>query len=161
MSALLKPDTSEIPKLNLLPGEVAVAQSETLITTLLGSCVAVAIHDPMTKISGLNHYLLPQVKGTDTASNRFGDQAISQLLKSLQKAGADMDQLQAKIFGGAHVNPGNSIGEKIAQANIQIAEESLKALHIPIFRKDVGGTKGRRIYLNTLTLEVIVKYNQK
>jgi chemotaxis protein CheD len=104
---------------------------------------------------------LPRTLKGEMPSDRFGDHAIKHLLHQMQKLGSDMDQLQAKIFGGAHVNAGNQIGEKIAKENTAIAEEILKNLYIPIIRKDISGTKGRRITVNSATFEVLVKYNIK
>jgi chemotaxis receptor (MCP) glutamine deamidase CheD len=145
----------------IMPGHLLCVSEETLISTLLGSCVSVVLHDPLHKICGVNHYLLPRTLKGELPTDRYGDHAIKHLLTQMKMRGADMDQLQAKIFGGAHINAGNQIGERIARENVLVAEELLKNLHIPIIRKDVAGSKGRRITVNSATFEVLVKYNVK
>jgi two-component system chemotaxis response regulator CheB len=146
-------------KLYLLPGQVVVAEQETLISTLLGSCVAVCLHDPLTKIGGMNHYLLPEVLGNETPSPRYGTFAIPHLIKELDKKGADIYQLQAKVFGGGNVIADNRIGESIGKRNIEMAEKLLKEHGIWIVRKDVAGTRSRKITFDTTTFEVFVTYN--
>jgi len=146
-------------KLYLLPGQIGIAEKETLISTLLGSCVAVCLHCPLTKIGGMNHYLLPEVIGGEKPSPRYGAIAIPQLIEHMEKQGADRYQLQAKIFGGAAVLADNRIGLAIGQRNIALAESMMKEAGIWIVRKDVGGERGRRITFDTTTFEVMVQYN--
>ncbi len=142
-----------------MPGKLVVAEQETLISTLLGSCVAVCLHDPLTKIGGMNHYLLPEVLNGETPSPRYGSFAIPELIKEMDKKGADIYQLQAKVFGGGNVLKDNKLGQSIGQRNIAIAEAALKAAGIWIVRKDVAGDRGRKITFDTTTFEVLVSYN--
>ena len=146
-------------RLFLLPGQTVVAEKETLISTLLGSCVAVCLHDPLTKIGGMNHYLLPEVLGKEKPSPRYGMFAIPELIRQMERQGADIDQLQAKIFGGANVNLNNHIGASIGKRNIELAEKYLKEHGIWVVRKDVGGERGRKITFDTTTFEVMVSYH--
>lgn len=146
-------------KFFLLPGQMVVADKETLISTLLGSCVAVCLHDPLTKIGGMNHYLLPEVLGNEKPSPRYGAFAIPELIKEMDRKGADIYQLQAKVFGGASVVADNKIGESIGRRNIELAEELLKKNGIWIVRKDVSGNRSRKITFDTSTFEVHVTYN--
>lgn len=145
-------------KVFLLPGQIVTAE-DTLISTLLGSCVAVCLHDPLTKIGGMNHYLLPEVLGNEKPSPRYGVFAIPELIKMMEKKGADIYQLQAKIFGGGNVIQDNRIGESIGKRNIEIAEQLLKKNGIWVVRRDVGGERGRKIMFDTSTFEVLVTYN--
>ncbi len=146
-------------KLFLMPGKIVVAEQETLISTLLGSCVAVCLHDPLTKIGGMNHYLLPEVLNNEKPSPRYGVFAIPELIREMDKKGADIYQLQAKVFGGGNVLVDNKLGLSIGQRNIQLAEKVLKEHGIWIVRKDVGGERGRKITFDTTTFEVLVSYN--
>ncbi len=139
----------------LYPGKLAAFKDETLITTLLGSCVAVAIYDPTTKIGGLNHYLLPEPTHGETGSPRYGSFAIPTLIEELVKLGANPDKLQAKVYGGGNViNISHQIGEGIGRRNIDLAEKTLKVLKIPIIDKNVAGELARTIKLNTATFEL-------
>ena len=139
----------------LYPGKLAAFKEETLITTLLGSCVAVALYDPTTKIGGLNHYLLPEPTHGENQSPRYGSYAIPTLIEELVKLGANPDKLQAKIYGGGNViNITHQIGEGIGRRNIELAEKTLKSMKIAIIDKNVGGESARTIKLNTLTFEL-------
>jgi chemotaxis receptor (MCP) glutamine deamidase CheD len=147
-------------KLFLMPGDVMVANENALISTLLGSCVAVCLWDPLTKIGGMNHYLLPVVLPNEKPSPRYGSFAIEHLIQEMDKKGADIYQLQAKIFGGGNVLTDNKIGQSIGVRNIALAENTLRERGIWVVRKDVGGDRGRKITLNTTTFEVVVQYHQ-
>jgi two-component system chemotaxis response regulator CheB len=143
----------------LMPGKLVVAEQETLISTLLGSCVAVCLHDPLTKIGGMNHYLLPDILNNEPGSPRYGAFAIPELIREMDKKGADIYQLQAKVFGGGNVLVDNKLGQSIGKRNIETAERILKEHGIWIVRKDVGGERGRKITFDTTTFEVLVSYN--
>ena len=67
----------------LFPGKLAAFKEECVITTLLGSCVAVALHDPDSKVGGLNHYLLPEVMPGEVPNPRYGNFAIPELVSEI------------------------------------------------------------------------------
>lgn len=138
----------------LYPGHLAAFKEETLVSTLLGSCVAVALYDPETKIGGLNHYLLPEPSASDKISPRYGTIAIAELINELKRLGANTSKLKAKIYGGGNVIKNVLNGPSIGSLNIALAEKTLKNLNIPIIEKNLGGTKARTIKLNTATFEV-------
>lgn len=138
----------------LYPGNVIACKEETIVSTLLGSCVAVALYDPETKIGGLNHYLLPEPSPYDKVTPRYGTVAIAELIVQLKKQGANPDRLKAKIYGGANVIANVLGGPSVGAINISLAEKVLKHLGIPIVEKNVGGNKARTIKLNTSTFQV-------
>lgn len=142
----------------LYPGQLAAFKEETLVTTLLGSCVAVALFDPEKKVAGLNHYLLPEPSPFDQLSPRYGTYALAQLIREVEALGGRSDRLQAKIYGGGNVINNILNGPTIGQLNINMAEKILKHLQIPIVEKNVGGQKARTIKLNTLTFDIIHKF---
>jgi two-component system chemotaxis response regulator CheB len=135
----------------LKPGECFASREPTIITTLLGSCVGVALFDPIFKVGGLNHFLLP--KGPEE-SHRYGEYSIPALIDLLISEGANPQSLQAKIYGGAAVLDNLLIGEGIGRQNIQVARDLLADYHIPLIAMDIGGTLGRKVSLNTKTFEV-------
>lgn len=148
-------------KVFLYPGQLASAGKETVISTLLGSCVAVALFDPVKKVGGLNHYLLPEVPPNEKASGRYGDFAIRKLVHDLEKLGASVSRLQAKVYGGGNVLNENSFGESIGSSNIILAYQLLGELGIAIVEENVGGTVGRKIAMNTTTFAVDHKLNER
>lgn len=138
----------------LFPGKLAAFKEETIISTLLGSCVAVAIHDPTTGIGGLNHYLLAEGPDGDRENARYGVYAISQLIEECVQLGASRNNLQAKIYGGANVINVAQLGDGIGTRNIEIAEQILKKNGIPVLERNIAGESARTIKMNTATFEI-------
>ena len=135
----------ERQKYYLHPGGLFVSRECCAVSTILGSCVSVCLWDPAAKVGGLNHYLLPLFSGEGTASPRFGDIAIRELIEKLLALGGRKNRMQSKIFGGAHVleamqNRENHLGTK----NVQVAQEMLENERIAVISHDVGGRRGRR-----------------
>lgn len=139
----------------LFPGKLAAFKDETVISTLLGSCVAVALHDPVAKVGGLNHYLLPEGSPEERENTRYGICAIPMLIEECVRLGAQRGRLQAKVYGGGNVISVSSLGEGIGKRNIEIAEQILRENNIPIVEKNVAGESARTIKLNTSNFNVI------
>lgn len=141
----------------LLAGSLFVPAQPHVITTVLGSCVAVCLWDSMLRIGGMNHFMLPLWNGEGLASPKYGNIAVTKLLERLQDLGSSKRNLRAKIFGGGVVlnvsNPFMNIGER----NIQIAEDLLRQENIPIMSADTGGKTGRKVIFNTESGVVLVK----
>ncbi len=144
----------------LFPGKIAAFKEETIISTLLGSCVAVALHDPTTRIGGLNHYLLSEGVPDERENMRYGVHAIPALIEECVSLGANRSKLQAKVYGGGNVISVAQIGEGIGKRNIDFAEKLLRDLGIPIVEKNVAGESARTIKMNTATFEVIHNSSQ-
>ncbi|MEK6772389.1 MAG: chemotaxis protein CheB [Bdellovibrionota bacterium] len=141
----------------LYPGQWVYSKEPAEISTILGSCVGVALYDYKLRTGGLNHYLLPNVLGNEVPSPRYGSFAISTLIQTMYNNGSEKKSIQAKIFGGASVLSGVTIGDGIGHRNIEIAKKLLDENRIPIVEENVGGLRGRRICLNTETFEVVHK----
>lgn len=138
----------------LYPGQWAYSEEEAELSTILGSCVGVALYDYKLKVGALNHYLLPRLKANEAESTRYGNIAMTTIIETMLKNGSDRKSLQAKIYGGASVLSGVTIGDGIGASNIDLAIQILDEYRIPILEKNVGGTKGRKIYFNTSTFSV-------
>ena len=145
----------------LYPGKLAAPGVPSRIRTILGSCVGVALFDPVRKIGGLNHYLLPDMGSTEKPSGRYGTFAIPALVEALESQGAKRSLLQAKIFGGANVLGDVSIGIGVGRRNIAKAEELLAEKGIRVVERNLGGDRGRRIILRTDTFEVEHELNSE
>jgi len=129
-------------------GDLVIASRPTAVVTILGSCVAVCLWDPIARVGGVNHYLLPFHVEREK-SPRFGSVAIPRLVEEVVASGADPRRLQAKVFGGASVIGAFSRGRRLGDDNAVLAAESLAALGIPIIERDVGGTKGRKLVFHS------------
>lgn len=142
--------------------DMNIARCPGVLTTLgLGSCVGIALYDPITKIAGLAHIMLPdstQIKNNSNAA-KFADSAIIKLVKDMIQLGARKDSIQAKIAGGAQMFAFESTNEamRIGDRNIEATIRILGLLRIPIVAKHTGKNYGRTIELYSDTGALIVK----
>lgn len=132
-------------------GGVHASDEPIVIKTLLGSCVAVCLHDPVRRVGGMNHFLLPsgRAQGGEPDATWFGMHAMDRLITALMKAGGDRRQLVAKVFGGAHVLHDLADSPRsVARQNSAFAREFLLLENIPLKVWDVGGTSPREVHFH-------------
>jgi chemotaxis receptor (MCP) glutamine deamidase CheD len=136
-SAPTSPALSTLSRHRISIGEIWASAQPGLVKTLLGSCVAVCLHDPVARIGGMNHILLPAAEDGRKAA-RFGVHAMELLINALMQLGADRHGLVAKAFGGANVlaclRP-PTVGDK----NVQFVRCFLEAERIPLRAQRLGG----------------------
>lgn len=130
----------------VLPNEYFVTDRELMISTVLGSCVAACIHDPVVNLGGMNHFMLPEgdLNSPASATMRYGAFAMEVLINELLKAGAVRERLQAKVFGGGAVLASMqqmNIGER----NAEFVLKYLALERITVAAQDLGGDHPRRI----------------
>ena len=119
------------------------SSADMVLTTVLGSCVAACLHDPVAKVGGMNHFLLPEAVGSGgSQETRYGVHLMEVLLNALLQAGAQRQQLTAKVFGGARVVAGLS---DIGARNAEFVVRFLKAEGIPIVGQSLKGEMARRL----------------
>lgn len=127
-------------------GELAVAtEGETLTTSGLGSCVAVALVDTRAGVRGLLHAMLPTEDGQQRPTARAGkyvDSGIEALVAALRDAGADPRRLRARVAGGAEML---DLTDAVGPRNVERVERCLAAAEIPIVARDVGEDVGRTV----------------
>jgi chemotaxis protein CheD len=133
-----------------------------IISTVLGSCIAVALYDPEARAGGLNHFMLPgEFSREDLVRNpnaKYGMYAMELLVNDLLKMGLKRRDLRAKVFGGGavlHFVDGSVT--RIPQSNIDFAFEYLEKESIPVLASDVGGREPRKIFLFAQTGKVLLK----
>lgn len=128
---------------NVLQGDYAISDDPNdVLTTVLGSCVAVCLFDCTRGIGGMNHFLLPRGEADGSANMRYGVHAMELLINGLLRAGADKARLEAKIFGGARMN---SNLRDIGSANASFAQAFLNDEGIPLRASSLYGSMARRI----------------
>ena len=123
--------------------DLNICKSPDGITTLgLGSCVGVALRDPVTKIGGLLHAMLPDstVIKNNTCVEKFVDSGLDELVKRMVRAGANKARLEAKLAGGAQMFAfqRNSDLVKVGERNAEAARKKLRAMHIRLLAEDTG-----------------------
>ena len=125
------------------------------ISTVLGSCVAVCLYDPISHIIGMNHYLLPFWNGRGLKSLKYGNINNKRLIESMLDKSQGRAKIQAKIFGGASIN---LQGIDIGKNNIMVARSVLKEYNVKIIGEDTGGFVGRKIIMSSTNGAVYLKY---
>jgi chemotaxis protein CheD len=154
-----------VPDLNLDPGEIYVARGPAILRTILGSCVSVTFWSERLGVGALCHGVLPRAPGVrppgfrPADGFRFVDFSIRYLAQQFDALGAQRDEVQVKVFGGADVLPLlRERGGKptVGALNSKTAVAVLAEEGFTILASDLGGTRGRRIHFHTATGEVLV-----
>ena len=122
---------SEIIKVGM--ADLKTCVSPDGVTTLgLGSCVGIAIRDPVTKIGGLAHIMLPDSTSIRNSSQniaKFADTGIDELVRQMEKLGAKKARMVAKIAGGAdyvHVSGGKNDMMQVGDRNVEAVKKKLE-----------------------------------
>lgn len=144
--------STESVEIRVNVADYAVAGSGLICTIGLGSCVAIILYDPQTRVGGLAHVLLPNEAMSRDRSNpaKFPSSAVPLLLSEMRLLGARVERVRAKIVGGASMF-GNLIpagGINIGERNIAAVRGVLSEAKIPIVAEDVGADYGRSVYLH-------------
>jgi chemotaxis protein CheD len=127
----------------------AAKDPSVLVTLGLGSCVGVCLYDPVTKVIGMAHIMLPSSSEIKNNTNKakFADTAIQLLLERMTNLGAMRNRLVAKLAGGAQMFSFKNANDlmKIGERNVEAVKRELGRFSIPIVAEDVGGSYGRSI----------------
>lgn len=140
----------------LAPGGICCCSEATVVSTILGSCVAVCLWDKQQGIGGMNHFLLPRCNGSPPTP-RYGDVAVARLLAAMERLGCDTENVQAKVFGGAAVLPYGSHADTIGTQNVAVALEVLQSHGIPVIARRTGGQRGLFLRFHTAVGRVMVR----
>jgi len=146
MKNLIASHTSNI---FLKPGEVVMAYKPSLVSSVLGSCVAVTMFSRALKIGAICHAMLPD-SGGRSDDLRYVDNALLNIFQKMRETGAE--ELVVKLFGGAQVlNVGSYASEKrtVGEQNVARAELVLAELGLKVAARDTGGVQGRKLYFCT------------
>ncbi|NVN84905.1 MAG: chemoreceptor glutamine deamidase CheD [Rhodopseudomonas sp.] len=142
----------------VFPGEHYVtADADEMLVTILGSCVAACIRDPLTNVGGMNHFMLPEAGGagwdTASASMRYGNVAMERLINDVLSRGGSRQRLEIKVFGGGNVMKGTT---NIGHRNAEFVESYLSAENLPIHAHHLRGNLPRRVHYFPATGKVML-----
>ena len=151
-------DKENIDVVKIFAGDWYVStQGNEMIATILGSCVSACIRDPVVRIGGMNHFLLP---GDDNSSSnvsesaRYGGFAMESLINGILKSGGQKHRLEVKVFGGGNViNNSARIGSK----NAHFIREFLRNEGLRIASEDLEGDHPRRVHYYPDTGKVMMR----
>jgi chemotaxis protein CheD len=149
----------DLTRMTIHIGGLHASRKPLLLDTVLGSCIAACLYDPVLGVGGMNHFMLPEGSDSgDPTSTRYGVNAMELLISDLMKIGADRRRFQAKVFGGGHVLNIRESLDGVPQRNIDFVKRFLETEQIPIVCEDLGGYQPRRVLFQTHTGKVFLKY---
>ncbi|WP_298675642.1 chemotaxis protein CheD [uncultured Sphingomonas sp.] len=134
-------------RITIVQGEHrAVAEPGVMLSTLLGSCVAACLHDPVARVGGMNHFLLGEPAANQRLSMpemaRYGVHAMELLINAMMALGAQRANLQAHLYGGANMVAGLA---EIGTSNAAFARRFMAAEGIQVSHADLGGNRARKV----------------
>lgn len=153
-----------LPQVHLQPGELLVTREPKWVITLLGSCVAVTMHNPRSRLAAICHAMLPAPHGSRAGADkpaecfRFLSHAIPAMLEPFHHAGLQAKEVEVKVFGGGNVidlGAGLPHERLIGTANVAAARRLLHHAGLSICAENVGGGRGCKIVFNTHTGAVL------
>ncbi len=126
-------------------GDVYATAAPAILRTVLGSCVAACLYDPVAHVGGMCHFLLPSARDDDGSSTRYGVNALERLINATMGAGADRRRLRVKAFGGAHLfGPDASFG-RIGERNSSFIREFFLREGIPLVSELLEGANALKV----------------
>ena len=141
-------------------GDIVVSEKPAAIETVLGSCVSVCLWDGELGVGGMNHFMLPNVMDGIKNSLYCGSESIENLVSGFIKAGIDVRNIKAKLFGGGRVIKGLGDHLDVGRENIRIAKEILGGYGIPIVREFTHPDYGIKVVFYSATGKAFVKQLQ-
>jgi chemotaxis protein CheD len=141
----------------LTPGTLYCSAGPAIVSTVLGSCVAVCLLDRQRRASGMNHYVLPRGPAGEAKSLRYGDAALERLWERMSGFGCTAKDVDAKVFGGAAVLPFGDAEDTVGAKNVRIALAWLRQHDIRVVARRTGGKNGMLIRMDTATGRVLVR----
>lgn len=140
--------------LQVMQGRVRFSEEpDDVLVAMLGSCVAACLRDPVLKIGGMNHFLLPGNAADAGKNSRYGAHSMEELVNGLLRKGAERHRLEIWLYGGADTLQGRT---KIGSSNATFAEGFVRAEGFVLRGQDLGGTRGRRVRFHPHSGEVEV-----
>jgi chemotaxis protein CheD len=147
----------QVDSVKILPGQYYAAAGEGSISTVLGSCVSTCLWDPVERIGGMNHFMLPggpaDAASPWAVSARFGVYAMEVLINRMVRLGADRRRFVAKVFGGARVVQAFETLD-VGAKNSEFVLEFLREEDIQVLAQDLQGVSPRKVHFFPATGKV-------
>ncbi|WP_420264409.1 chemotaxis protein CheD [Candidatus Magnetominusculus dajiuhuensis] len=156
-----------LPLVFLKPGEVYITGKPALVKTVLGSCVSITMFEPMRRTAAICHGMLPDCVGEGCGECpeklKYVTCSIKYILNKMRDRGVNARDIEVKAFGGGDVLTYKNYDAKatVGRQNIDAALEILGALGLKPKTSDLGGDRGRKIFFNTQTGEVLLRKLRK
>lgn len=146
-------------------GDMKIGRDADLIVThALGSCLGLVVYDPVERVGGLLHAMLPLSKINPAKAQAnpymFVDTAVPALFKAVYEIGGQKSRMVIKAAGC-----GNPLGKnemfKIGERNHTILKKLPSKNNILLETEDVGGTASRTVHLDVATGQTVISSNGK
>ena len=152
------------PEQYIGPGGFYSSRDDIVISTLLGSCISVALYDLAVPVGGINHFMLPESRVAESAlgaeSAKFGVNAMELLINDILKKSGAKKRLRAKVFGGSTVIALKAEAIiNVPKMNIDFIFSFLGVERIPVDSYSVGGSLARKIYFFPHDARVLMRYS--
>ena len=144
-------------------GEIAISKEPTSVLTCLGlgSCIALCAYDPVSKVGGMVHIVLPEssINNAEKSPAKYADTAVPHLIEQMSKHDAIKTRLVVKIAGGAQMSLASGLvgAFKTGERNVEMVLSALNKERIAVSGIDVGGNKGRTVQLYPATGKVTTR----
>ncbi len=134
--------------------------SDTIVTYALGSCIGIAVYDPIARVGGMLHYMLPdstldERKARDNPA-MFADTGIPSLFKACYSLGAEKKRMIVRVAGGASILDDTNFF-RIGQKNIMAMRKIFWKNNVMITTEDTGANHNRTVRLEMATGKTYVK----
>ncbi len=151
----MKKEEVQLYEYYLKPGYIFLNREPSVISAVAGSCVVVSLWDCVEEYGGVAHYQYPVADSNKGATPRYGNVAVTCLIRMLTEEGSKIENMRAQIFGGAAAHDSKECS-KVARENIDIARSIFRRFKVRIVSEDVSGDVGRKVVYNTFSNEAIV-----
>jgi len=145
------------PIVNVIIGGVQASREPVQLRTLLGSCVCACLFDPVARVGGINHFMLPDGLEDRAMPTRYGVNAMEVLINAVLKLGGDRRRLQAKAFGAAHVLSDAGLSPDVPRKNAKFIKEFLATEGIPLVSSRLGGSAPVEVMFASGTGKALVR----
>lgn len=133
----------------------------TLITYALGSCLGIAVYDPVARVGGMLHAMLPRseidLSKARTKPAVFVDTGVPALFRACYEQGASKHRLVVKVAGAATANGTSSDHFQIGRRNVLMARQLFWKNNVFVHGQDVGGTLSRTMSLHVGSGAVVIR----
>lgn len=161
----MKKTTHRRDHVYLKPGELYISDEPTVVTTVLGSCIAVTMFHRKSRMGGICHGMLPECRekscpGSCEHGFKYVDCSIQYMYSAFRAKLVPAAAIEVKLFGGSDMfqmrSPRKGL-ETVGTQNLMTAMKMLENKKLRVAKLDIGGNEGRKLFFTTDTGEVLLK----
>jgi chemotaxis protein methyltransferase CheR len=157
LAAVSAPNASRVARISVTIGGVRASADPVELRTVLGSCVCACLYDPVARIGGINHFMLPDGLADAELPTRYGVNAMEMLINDIAKLGGDRRRLEAKAFGAAHVLVSVGLSPEVPRKNAQFIRDFLEKENIRLVSSRLGGSAPVEVLFHATTGRALVR----